>query len=88
MSYTHYFKHPIDSEKFEQLVAVLPENVFRAKGILRFTDTVDPFLFQYAYREMEFVRITPREQLPNVVVFIGERFSKESIMEALSHLNY
>ena len=87
MAYTHYFEHPVESEKFEQLVAALPENVFRAKGILRFTDTIDPFLFQYAYREMEFVRIAPREQVPSVVVFIGERFSKESIVEALNQLN-
>ncbi|NOU94138.1 GTP-binding protein [Paenibacillus sp. LMG 31456] len=86
MVYTHYFKGPIDSEQFEALVGRLPSNVYRAKGILRFSDTSSPFMFQYAYREMDFVKITPKEELPNVAVFIGEHFSKQELALELETL--
>ncbi|MCR8631777.1 CobW family GTP-binding protein [Paenibacillus radicis (ex Xue et al. 2023)] len=86
MVYTHYFKAPIDSEQFEALVGRLPANVYRAKGILRFSDTTSPFMFQYAYREMDFVKITPKEELPSVAVFIGEHFSKQQLALELEAL--
>lgn len=86
MVYTHYFDGPIDSEQFEALIGRLPQEVYRAKGILRFTDTASPFLFQYAYREMDFVKIAPKEQVPNVAVFIGEHFSKERLASELAAL--
>ncbi|MFD0679808.1 MULTISPECIES: CobW family GTP-binding protein [unclassified Paenibacillus] len=86
MVYTHYFKAPIDSELFEALVGRLPANVYRAKGILRFSDTTSPFMFQYAYREMDFVKITPKEELPSVAVFIGEHFSKQQLALELEAL--
>lgn len=86
MVYTHYFSKPIDSEEFEALVGRLPQEVYRAKGILRFSDTASLFLFQYAYREMDFVKITPKEDLPNVAVFIGEHFSKERLAAELAAL--
>ncbi|WP_028548287.1 CobW family GTP-binding protein [Paenibacillus sp. UNC451MF] len=86
MVYTHYFSRPIDSEQFEELVGRLPQEVYRAKGILRFSDTASLFLFQYAYREMDFVKITPKEDLPNVAVFIGEHFSKERLAAELASL--
>ncbi|WP_019533750.1 CobW family GTP-binding protein [Paenibacillus ginsengihumi] len=86
MVYTHYFDRPIDSEQFEALVGSLPPEIFRAKGILRFTDTAGPFLFQYAYREMDFVRIAPKQEVPHVAVFIGERFDRQALAERLSAL--
>ncbi|MDF2962813.1 MAG: cobalamin synthesis protein [Paenibacillus sp.] len=86
MVYTHYFSGPIDSEQFEELVGRLPSNVYRAKGILRFSDTASPFMFQYAYREMDFVKITPKEELPSVAVFIGEHFSKQQLGSELKAL--
>lgn len=86
MVYTHYFDHPIDSERFEALVGSLPPEIFRAKGILRFTDTAGPFLFQYAYREMDFIRIAPKQETPHVAVFIGERFDRKALVDRLSAL--
>lgn len=88
MVYTHYFDNPIDSEQFESLVGRLPAEVYRAKGILKFSDTGSDslFLFQYAYREMDFVKITPKENVPNVAVFIGEHFSKERLAADLAAL--
>ncbi|MEK8128464.1 GTP-binding protein [Paenibacillus filicis] len=86
MAYTHYFQGPIDSEQFEALIGRLPDDVFRAKGILRFTDTVSPFLFQYAYRQMDFIKITPKTLVPSVAVFIGEHFDKSVLTAELAAL--
>lgn len=60
MAYTHYFKNPVNSEAFERFVKELPRDVYRAKGIVSFNDTSSRFLFQYAYREADFMKITPR----------------------------
>jgi len=83
MAYTHYFAQPVDSHAFETFVAALPREVYRAKGILHFADTSSRFLFQYAYREMDFVKITPQGNVPDVAVFIGEQFSRTAIRDAL-----
>lgn len=83
MAYTHYFEHPINSEAFENVIRSLPTEVYRAKGILTFNDTASRFLFQYAYREMDFMKITPQKAVPDVAVFIGEHFDKELIKEKL-----
>ena len=86
MAYTHYFEHPINSEAFENVIRSLPTEVYRAKGILTFNDTASRFLFQYAYREMDFMKITPQKAVPDVAVFIGEHFDKELIKEQLIQL--
>lgn len=86
MAYAHYFDRPIHSEQFEEVISKLPKEVYRAKGILQFTDTGSRFLFQYAYREIQFVKITPQANVPNVAVFIGESFSKETVKAALERL--
>lgn len=83
MAYTHYFEHPINSEDFENVIRSLPTEVYRAKGILTFNDTASRFLFQYAYREMDFMKITPQKEVPDVAVFIGEHFDKRQIQEQL-----
>ncbi|MGG1554554.1 CobW family GTP-binding protein [Paenibacillus ferrarius] len=86
MAYTHFFERAVDSEAFEQFVSRLPQEVYRAKGILSFTDTASRFLFQFAYREMDFIKITPQGQVPDVAVFIGENFSRDAVREQLLKL--
>lgn len=86
MSYTYYFSHPVNSVEFERLIAGLPRDVYRAKGILTFSDTNSRFLFQYAFRESDFMKITPQGQVPDVVVFIGEHFQKSLLREQLEQL--
>ncbi|MGF7050491.1 G3E family GTPase [Paenibacillus sp. DS2015] len=86
MVYTHYFEHAIDSHKFEEWVSRLPREVYRAKGIISFSDTSSRFLFQYAYRESDFLKITPQGKVPDVAVFIGEHFSKSDLMNGLIQL--
>jgi G3E family GTPase len=48
MAYTHFFERAVDSSAFEEFVSKLPQEVYRAKGILSFSDTASRFLFQYA----------------------------------------
>lgn len=79
MAYTHYFKRAVNSEEFEQFVKELPRDVYRAKGIVTFNDTASRFLFQYAYREADFMKITPQGDVPDVAVFIGEHFSSSEL---------
>lgn len=86
MAYTHYFTRPVNSEQLEQLIAELPDEVYRAKGIVEFNDASSRFMFHYAYRELDFIKINPQGQVPNVAVFIGEHFSKDKIQEALEQL--
>ncbi|WP_422657215.1 CobW family GTP-binding protein [Paenibacillus sp. EC2-1] len=76
MSYTYYLQGPVHSHDFEAFIADLPRDIYRAKGILTFSDTASRFLFQYAYRESDFMKINPQGDLPDVVVFIGEHFNK------------
>lgn len=88
MSLTHYLRGPVDSESFERLLNGLPDNIYRAKGILSFSDTSrgSRFLFQYAFKESDFVRIEPQGNVLDVAVFIGEHFSKEELLSKLQEL--
>ncbi|MBB3125971.1 G3E family GTPase [Paenibacillus rhizosphaerae] len=86
MVYTHYFKGPVESLAFERLIANLPRDVYRAKGVLTFSDTASRFLFQYAFRESDFMKITPQGNIPDVAVFIGEHFSRSELEQALLSL--
>ncbi|MCM3175384.1 GTP-binding protein [Paenibacillus sp. MER 99-2] len=83
MVYTHYFSAPVNSEAFESFVSQLPRDVYRAKGILTFSDTASRFWFQYAYRESDYMKITPQGDVPNVAVFIGEHFDQTVIRNQL-----
>ncbi|MGG3455311.1 CobW family GTP-binding protein [Paenibacillus rhizolycopersici] len=84
--YTHYFDGPVDSEDFERFIAELPREVYRGKGVLRFTDTASRFLFQYAYREADYLKVTPQGNVPDVAVFIGEHFDRNVIAQQLKEL--
>lgn len=86
MAYTHYFTGPVNSVEFEKLLRELPRDVYRAKGILTFNDTSGRFMFQYAYRESDFMKISPQGEVQDVAVFIGEHFDKEDIRQRLSAL--
>lgn len=86
MVYTRYLNGPVDSTAFEELVGRLPDNVYRAKGVLTFQDTASRYLFQYAYRQADFMKITPQIQVPDVVVFIGEQIPKAQLAAELDKL--
>ncbi|MFC4812931.1 CobW family GTP-binding protein [Paenibacillus sp. GCM10023250] len=86
MTLTHFLAGPIDSYAFEELLNRLPQDVYRAKGIVTFSDTNSRFLFQFAYRETEFIRITPQGDVHDVAVFIGEHFDKDALLAELAAL--
>lgn len=83
MVVTHYLQNPVNSEAFESLLGRLPDDIYRAKGVVTFTDTPSRFLFQYAYKESDFIRIDPQGTVNDVAVFIGEHFSKEWLLNEL-----
>jgi G3E family GTPase len=86
MVYTRYLSGPVDSEAFEALVGRLPEEVYRAKGVLTFKDTSSRYLFQYAYRQADFMKITPQINVPDVVVFIGEQIPRAFLEAEMDRL--
>ncbi|MCQ6562625.1 CobW family GTP-binding protein [Paenibacillus mendelii] len=86
MALTHYLTRPVNSHDFEDFMARLPKEVYRAKGILTFADTNSRFLFQYAYRELDFMRVTPQSRVNDVAVFIGEHFAKAELLQELERL--
>jgi G3E family GTPase len=79
MVYTHYFHQPIDSECFERFVSQLPDKVYRAKGIFTSAETGERMLFQFAYRQLELLRIQPQGKVHDVAVFMGEQFSQNEL---------
>lgn len=86
MVVTHYWRKPVSSTAFEELLHRLPDRIYRAKGIVTFTDTPSRFLFQYAYRESDFMKIEPQGHVNDVAVFIGEHFSKDWLLRELELL--
>ncbi|QMV44629.1 CobW family GTP-binding protein [Cohnella cholangitidis] len=84
---TYYFKGSVDSVQFESFLQKLPDDIYRAKGIVSFSDAASLFLFQYAYRESDFIRITPQKPVNNVAVFIGEGFSRSELISQLELLD-
>ncbi|MFD2331913.1 CobW family GTP-binding protein [Cohnella sp. GCM10020058] len=83
---THYPASRFPSEDFERFLRDLPASVYRAKGIVTFTDTAARYLFQFAYRESDFMPITPQKPVPDVIVLIGEDFSDSDMRERLTRL--
>ncbi|MFD0716010.1 CobW family GTP-binding protein [Paenibacillus sp. GCM10027626] len=86
MALTYYLPGRVDSHKFEAFMKQLPEEVYRAKGIVAFSDLQGRFMFQFAYRELECFRIRPQGQVNDVAVFIGEHFEKDELQSRLAKL--
>jgi G3E family GTPase len=53
---------PIDRERFLSVVESLPPGVFRMKGIVEFSDTPQPMLFQYVAGRFE-LSLFPRPEV-------------------------
>lgn len=83
---THYLSGPVDSRVFESFVRELPEGVYRAKGIVSFRDTANRYLFQYAYKQSDFLPIRPQKTVHDVLVFIGEGFRKSDLSDSLNRM--
>jgi G3E family GTPase len=90
MYYTHRFDGVVDREKFEKLFNKIPAEVYRAKGIIKFAKDQELYMFQFAYRELEIVKIKPqqsvKESVKHVAVFIGDHFDKIQIKREVQEL--
>ncbi|MOA63064.1 hypothetical protein D3C78_1886610 [compost metagenome] len=53
---------------------------------MHFSDTASRYLFQYAYREADYIKITPQGDVPDVAVFIGEHFDQVEIANRLKQM--
>ncbi|MFC4601869.1 CobW family GTP-binding protein [Cohnella hongkongensis] len=83
MVYTHYFQQPVESKRFEQFVSQLPDRVYRAKGVFTSAETGERMLFQFAFRQLELIRINPQGKVHDVAVFMGEQFSQNELKREL-----
>ncbi|QIZ09153.1 GTP-binding protein [Priestia megaterium] len=86
MTYTHRFNGVVDREKFEKLFSKIPTEVYRAKGVVKFAQDQEYYLFQFAYREIEIVKINPQQSVEPVAVFIGEHFDKNQVQRSIQEL--
>ncbi|PNQ87796.1 CobW family GTP-binding protein [Paenibacillus polymyxa] len=84
--HTHFFGQPVSRSEFEQLFRSLPAEIYRAKGIVRFLESEDQMMFQFAYRELEIIPIRPQKPVNDVAVIMGENFSASEIGERLKKL--
>ncbi|WP_195570814.1 CobW family GTP-binding protein [Paenibacillus sp. 1001270B_150601_E10] len=84
--WTHAIAAPVNSERFEQWLNELPKEVYRAKGIVRFTDTTKRYMFQFAYRATEFIPIMPQGDVDDVIVVIGEQMDAAKLEHRLKQL--
>lgn len=82
-AWTYQLAQPMDSERFEQWLSSLPANVYRAKGIVSFTDTTKRYMFQFAYRTSEFIPIAPQGEVKDVLVVIGEHLDTKLLERTL-----
>jgi G3E family GTPase len=73
---------PLDRQKFTQAVASLPPSVFRAKGLIDFTDSVETMLFQYVCGRSELSVFPKRDVRERFLTLIG-RGSEPCIPEVL-----
>lgn len=85
-AWTHAIPSPVCSERFEQWLSALPDTVYRAKGIVQFTDTSKRYMFQYAYRATEFIPIMPQGEIDDVIVVIGEQMDAAELEQRLYQL--
>lgn len=87
MAVSFYPDTPFDSGAFEAMLNSLPDTVYRVKGIVTFSDTPSRYQLQYAFKEADFMPLPPEYSQPDVLVFIGEHFSRNELIEALSRLD-
>ena len=81
---TYVCPEPFTRQPFIDFMNTLPESVWRAKGFVRFDDSEEQWMFQYASAElaMEWVDFLPEP--PEHVVFIGNGLDRGALLAALT----
>ncbi|MGE5255461.1 MAG: CobW family GTP-binding protein, partial [Hyphomicrobiales bacterium] len=82
------FTGALDREKFTRVVTSLPPSVFRAKGLVDFTDSDETMLFQYVCGRFELSVFPRRERSERFLTLIGRGSEPclPDVLEALSAL--
>jgi G3E family GTPase len=84
-TYVHTFLHPINEKLFDNFLRTMPENIYRIKGYIRFTDNPDTtLLFQYAYGMP--LHTPSGLQLKNTLVFIGDNLDHNKLRKTLCNI--
>jgi G3E family GTPase len=79
-------RRPLDRDVFLKAVAQLPPSIFRAKGILEFSDDPQPMLFQYVAGRHE-LSVFPRSTVEDrFLTLIGKGGNREPAVFALQSL--
>jgi G3E family GTPase len=83
-TFVHRFQKPVNRERFEEFLRSLPDQIYRIKGYIQFSDSQYPDLFQYSYGTplfmMEYIK------LPLTIVFIGQDIDWKEIQLKLEAL--
>lgn len=83
-TFVHRFQKPVNRVRFEEFLRSLPDQIYRIKGYIQFSDSQYPDLFQYSYGTplfmMEYIK------LPLTIVFIGQDIDWKEIQLKLEAL--
>ncbi len=67
---------PLAKASFVEAIKAIPSNVFRVKGVVDFTDSAKPTLFQYVAGRYEFSEFNNPNMSDRFLVFIGQGINK------------
>lgn len=74
---------PLVRERFETLMRMLPETVWRAKGFVRFDGSDEQWMFQSVLGDFAIEWIDLLPEPPEHVVFIGKGFDRVALQRAV-----
>jgi len=81
---TYICPHPFARQPFVDFMRTLPESVWRAKGFVRFDDSEEQWMFQYASGEFDIEWVDLLPEPPEHVVFIGSRLDRGALLAVLT----
>ncbi|MEE4265811.1 MAG: GTP-binding protein [Desulfobacteraceae bacterium] len=75
-SHKFSFSTPLDKASFVEAIKTIPRGVFRVKGVIDFTDSDKPLLFQYVGGRYEFSEFNNPNMPERFLVLIGQDLKK------------
>lgn len=83
-TFVHRFRKPVKRDQFDDFLRGLPDQIYRIKGYIQFTDSQYPDLFQYSYGMPLFMK--EFMNMPLNLVFIGQGIEWGEIKHQLAAL--
>jgi len=81
-----YLKEGIAFAQIDELLKVLPKNIYRAKGIVKTDDVANPLLINYSFGNVSFDELDEYTEQP-VLIFIGENI-EEDVKELAKNFDF